>query len=370
MRLERLNKSENIKRSQAQNTPISMGLDALPPEILWKLLVACPHELRCVNRTFYHLHNELYREHVMKLLNAGEQRFWNELKEHIIAYIKSLDFLRKSSRLVITAGQEYIDDSWYIIYNALSYPLKCWNNPALCERDSLDFQKPIYAGKCVVPADCCGCNVSSKIGRRIPLNAWFYIENAFAAAKIPRFVTEIRQSQYGSYNRRSIQGNVADFVKEAGVYCFSLGTLPDICVVDQAPVNGTYFCPFELRLVGVGLAPPTYFENSGITFLGYDFNNYESSKPWIMFRVGAEFASSIFNPFESLLSSCLAKYTGAFPFSSIERPSQDTCEETIKPYFDTEKRAIREFVYRYPRVQQDWDKEWKAADWRAPHLIA
>lgn len=346
-----------------------MKLDDFPIEILWKLLAECPQELRSVNRRFYYLHNELYKEHVMQSVEVKEEKFWITVGPCIASYVKSLDFLRKDSRLMVKGEQEYISDSWYIIYNALSYPLKCWNNPALCERDSLDYQKPIYSGKCVVPAICRDGIVRTKTGTHISLNAWFYIENPFAATKIPGLVTEVRQSQYGSYKKRSTQGNVADFVKEPGVYCFHLGTLPDIYLGDQELANGSFLCPFELRLVEVGMAPPTYFENSGITFLGYDFNGYGCSDAWIMFRIDPEFVSSIFNPYESYLASCLAQYTGAFPFSNVDFPSHEDSEETIKPYYDPTKRATRKFTYRYPRTRQDWEKEQRAADWRAPHLI-
>ncbi|CAR25851.1 hypothetical protein ZYGR_0A04230 [Zygosaccharomyces rouxii] len=354
-----------------------MELDQFPLEILWKLLLACPLELRLVNRKFYHLHNELYREKTLQIVDTvdEEERFWSELKNPIASYIKSLDFLRKDARMIYRTSkdtQEFIDDSWFIIYSALSCPLKCWNSPALCERDSLDMQKPIYAGECVVPVDCHDGIISTKTGRSIPLNAWFFIDKPIAASKVPGFVTEIRQSQYGAYKKRSTQGNVADFIKERGVYCFNLGDLPDIFLNNQDhKINGHYFCPFEIRLVEVGMAPPTYFENSEITFLGYDFNSYGFGKPWILFKCDRDFEASIFNPFESYLAESLAKFTGAFPFSHIDWPSQtaDTGEESIEPYFDPNQRAMRHFVYRFPRAQQDWNKERTVADWRAPHLI-
>ncbi|GAV51852.1 hypothetical protein ZYGR_0AF03230 [Zygosaccharomyces rouxii] len=354
-----------------------MKLDEFPAEILWKLLLACPLELRLVNRNFYHLHNELYREKSLQIVDAidEEERFWNELKNPIIAYIKSLDFLRKDARLVYRTSkgaQEFIDDSWFIIYNALSYPLKCWNNPALCERDSLDLQKPIYMGKCVVPVDYHDGIISTKTGRNIPLNAWFYIDKPVAASKLPGFVTEVRQSQYGVYKKRSTQGNIADFIKEKGVYCFNLGYLPDIFLDTHGQnINGHYLCPLEIRLMEVGMAPPTYFENAEITFLGYDFNSYGDDKPWILFKCDPGFEASIFNPFESYLTESLAKFTGAFPFSHIDWPSQtdNVGREPIKPYFDPNQKAMRKFLYRFPRTQQDRGKEWTAADWRAPHLI-
>lgn len=352
-----------------------MELDQFPLEILWKLLLACPRELRLVNRKFYQLHNELHREKSMKIVSAVDEggRFWKELEGPIAAYVKSLDFLRKRARLVCRSwrdGREYIDDSWLIIYNALSFPLRCWNNPALCERDPLDMQKPIYAGRCVVPMNYQKGIISTKTEDNIPLNAWFLIDKPMAASKIPGFVTEIRQSQYGAYRKRSTQGNVADFIKEKGVYCFNLGTLPDVYVNNQEhDMHSHYLCPFEIRLVEVGMAPPTYFETSEITFLGYDFNRYGRDKQWILFRCDRDFASSIFNPFESYLAEKLAEFTGAFPFSHFDSPSEVSAEGSIVPYFNPNQRAIRRFIYRYPRVEQDWNKEWGVADWRAPHLI-
>lgn len=353
-----------------------MDLDQFPLEILWKLLLLCPLELRLVNRTFYHLHNELYREKTLQIVRTVDKggRFWNELRDPIVTYIKSLDFLRKDARLAYRMSRftkEFVDDSWFLVYNALSSPLKCWNNPAVSSRDSLDMQRPIYAGECVVPVDYHNGHIRTKTRRNIPINAWFFIDKPTAASKIPGLVTEVRQSQYSAYKKRSTQGNIADFIKEKGVYCFNLGSLPNICLDTQDQnFSGHCFCPFEIRLMEVGMAPPTYFENSEITFLGYDFNNYSSDQPWMFFRCNQDFEGSIFNPFESYLAQSLAKFTGAFPFNHIDY-SSDTIDtrKPIKPYFDPSQKAIRNFIYRYPKVQQDLDKEWTAADWRAPHLI-
>lgn len=155
----------------------------LPTEIVWELLELCPRELRAVNKRFYLLHNELYREKTLDLIPRvpeENQEFWDVVKGPVVDYVKSLEFLRGNARKIgRLLGEEYVDDSWYIIYNAILGRLKCGNHFAV--RDSLDYHKPIYTGSCVVPP-----------GESCPINAWFHIDDLDAARKLGTLVTEFR----------------------------------------------------------------------------------------------------------------------------------------------------------------------------------
>ncbi|QLL34831.1 hypothetical protein HG536_0H02060 [Torulaspora globosa] len=272
-------------------------MNELPVEILWSLLKECPRELRSVNKQFYRLHNEMYKRKVSRLLSEVEEReFWNSVLRPLQQYVKSLDFLRKNSRLIVSAegGTECIDDSWYVIYNALLGPLKCENrlvnSPA---GDSLDYQRPIFTGHCVVPPNV-----------RCRINAWFYIDNLDAARKLATLVTEFRDSPYERYQTVSPVPYIADFVTEAGVYCFNLGRLPKID-------SQTFPATLELRLVERSMTLPNYFESPSLEFLGYDFNNYDR-RPWLFFRIDRIFKSTLFNPFETQLSESLVRFDGRF----------------------------------------------------------
>lgn len=354
----------------------------LPIEILLKLQLECPRELRSVNKQFYRLHNDLYKEKTLRwLLPAEHERvlFWKHVKKPVIKYVESLDFLRKPARLIVEGLAddtlsfcEYIEDSWYIIYNALNGPLKCWNHSMLIQdRDSLDYHKPIFAGNFTLPYSY----FHSAKNHRVCINAWFCIDNLYAASKLPGFVTEVRKSQYANYQARSAPPNISDFIKRTGVYCFNLGEFSsDDCEPEEEEStlgNKPSYLPFEIRLVERSMAPPTYFENSDLTFLGYDFNNYDKSKPWLFFHIDKKFKSTIFNPYEQHLSESLVRLTNAFPFTqSKDEEFFKKIENVtdIKPYFDEDSKAIRHFAYKYPKDQQDLQREERLPDWRAPHL--
>lgn len=326
-----------------------LSVTELPVEILWSLLKECPRELRSVNKGFYRLHNELYRKRVMGLLSDVEKsEFWNCMFKPLQQYVKSLDFLRKNARVIVPAydEEEYIDDSWYIIYNALLGPLKCENrfvsSPA---RDSLDYQKPIFTGHCVVPPEvpCC-------------INAWFSIDDLDAARKLATLATEFRDSPYERYQTVSTIPNIADFITETGVYCFNLGRLPKV-------ENRGFPTTLELRLVERSMTLPNYFESPYLEFLGYDFNNYDPHS-WLFFRIDSVFRSTLFNPFETQLSESLVRLDGRFhlPREMDEPSTEAAC------YFSTAHKAIRRFEYRYPRTKQDLKMEERLPDWRTPRL--
>lgn len=320
----------------------------LPTEIVWGLLEQCPKELRAVNRRFYLLHNEMYREKAMKLVSVGledQERFWECVKEFVIAFVKSLDFLReKARRIGCLQGEEYLDDSWYIIYNALLGPLRCGNHRGDI-RDSLDYNKPVFTGGCVVPP-----------GESYPINAWFYIDDLNAARKLNTLVTEFRGWPYESYQQVSCVPKIADFIKETGVYCFNLGRLPK--------VEGRHPITLELRLMERTMTPPGYFEKPHLSFLGYDFNSYDTKKKWLFFRVNTAFRTTIFNPYESMLSEALVRWDGRFDIPSHCSAPKDP----VPRYFDPDVKAERVFTYRYPKSTQDREQEKTLPDWRAPRL--
>ncbi|QLQ81948.1 hypothetical protein HG537_0G02020 [Torulaspora globosa] len=323
-------------------------LDELPEEILSRLLKECPSELRSVSKGFYRLHNELYKRKVLGLLSdVEEKQFWNCLLRPLQQYVRSLDFLREKARLIVSVdgGIEWIDDSWYIIYNALMGPLKCENrfvrSPA---RDSLDYQRPIFTGHCVVPR-----NVPCRI------NAWFYIDNLEAARKLSTLATEFRDSPYERYETVGTVPNIADFITETGVYCFNLGRLPKID-------GQTFPTTLELRLVERSMTLPDYYESPLLEFLGYDFNNYGSNS-WLFFRIETVFKSTVFNPFETQLSESLVRFDGRF---QLPEKMPESIEG--KNYFNPDSKALRRFLYRFPRTKLDSRREQDLPDWRAPRL--
>lgn len=357
-------------------------LTDLPIEILWKLQLECPRELRSLNRQFYRMHNDLYKERMLRWLPPTENergQFWKSLKKPIAKYVESLDFLRKPARLIVECLAddsvgfcEFIEDSWYVVYNALNGPLKCWNHSMLLQdRDSLDYHKPIFTGNFTLPYSY----FHSKKNHRVFINAWFYIDNLYAASKLPGLVTEVRNSQYANYEARSTSANISDFIKETGIYCFNLGEFSrNNCEteVEISPSgNKLPYLPFEIRLVERSMAPPTYFENSDLIFLGYDFNSYDKKKPWLFFHIEKKFKSTICNPYEQHLSESLVRLTNAFPFThSKDEEFFKKIEnlKDIKPYFDEDCKAIRKFAYKYPKDHQDLQREETLPDWRAPHL--
>lgn len=321
----------------------------LPTEIVWELLELCPRELRAVNKRFYLLHNELYREKALDLIPRvpeENQEFWDVVKGPVVDYVKSLEFLRGNARKIgRLLGEEYVDDSWYIIYNAILGRLKCGNHFADV-RDSLDYHKPIYTGSCVVPP-----------GESCPINAWFHIDDLDAARKLGTLVTEFRGWPYENYHQASTVPNIADFIKETGVYCFNLGILPKM-EGRNLPVS------IELRLVERSMAPPDYFEKPQLNFLGYDFRDYDPKNKWLFFRIDKSFKTTIFNPYETLLSESLVKWDGKFDVPShFERPQKSTTG-----YFDPSVKAVRKFMYRYPKSKQNLELEKVLPDWRAPRL--
>lgn len=321
----------------------------LPVEILWSLLKECPRELRSVNKGFYRLHNELYRKRVLKLLDrVDENEFWNCTRRSLRAYVKSLDFLRKDSRLVVSieGGIEFLDDSWYIIYNALLGPLKCENRLAsLPVRDTLDYQKHIFTGHCIVPPE-----VPSNI------NAWFYIDDLDAARKLATLATEFRDSPYERYQTVSTIPNIVDFITETGVYCFNLGKLPRF-------EDRGFPTSLEVRLVERSMTPPHYFESPFLEFLGYDFNDYDPQS-WLFFRIDSVFRTTVFNPYETMLAQSLVRFSDTFkpPEIKVELPPVE------KGYFDMNHKAIRRFKYRYPGTRQNLQEEKTLHDWRTPRL--
>lgn len=321
----------------------------LPTEIVWGLLELCPRELRGVNRRFYLLHNELYREKAASLVVGSAERrekFWSVVRGPMVDYVRSLDFLRGSARRIAgLQGEEYVDDSWYIIYNALLGPLRCGNH-AGSVRDSLDYHKPIFSGGCVVSP-----------GQSCAVNAWFYIDDLEAARKLATLVTEFRGWPYENYSQLSTVLNIADFIKKTGLYCFRLGRLPKM-EGRTTPVS------MELRLVERSMTPPDYFEKPQLEFLGYDFNDYDSTNKWLFFRVDSAFRNTVFNPYETMLCESLVKWDGKF-----DLPSHCGNLPDVSPgYFDPDVKAVREFTYRYPKSTQNMEAEKHMPDWRAPRL--
>lgn len=93
----------------------------LPLEIIIQLFDEYPQQVRCLDTRLYEIHNEICRDLTKFSFDALDGQTGDLLKR----YVQSLDPWRQYSRLRLkkiygdTGFKEYIDDSWYILYNIL-----------------------------------------------------------------------------------------------------------------------------------------------------------------------------------------------------------------------------------------------------------
>ncbi|QLG73967.1 hypothetical protein HG535_0F04790 [Zygotorulaspora mrakii] len=339
-----------------------LSVTDLPVEILLEIVGECPTS-KGVSRQFYRLNNELYREKTLGLLRSTTSledcnRFWECCEDDIRNYMKSLNFLRKDARKIVSTSLPFIEDSWQLIFNILNCTLNCMNISNLTRSlDSLDYHRPIFVGRSTFPY--------SSNDTKIPINGWFHIRSLEGTFRLATLVTEIRISPYDKYRTISMPTNIRDFIKEPGIYCFNMGNVPKFELSDAAVKP--LLVPFEIRLVERAMTPPTYFEHSDLIFLGYDFVSYERNKPWIFFHIDEEYKDAIFNPLETSLSKSLVKFTKKFRNSDTNQKNISV-KPNIEPYFDLDSRPTRYFNWKYPKDRSDFYREKMLPDWRAPHL--
>lgn len=269
----------------------------LPLEILLHIVSLTGRDLCGVSRLFMSLYNDSYMHKTLNIFTLDDP-IWEILHTRLEQTISKLDIYRKPLRQLLYKDcmnvsnsneiriknrsqsllDEYIIDSWYIVYGLLgSYPFVRNNNIF----DEIQEDEPIMQSTCF-------CLPQTKILKepRVPLNIWLSISDTSYLYPIRNIITDVLTAEDMRRNEEySSLGQICDWIKEPGVYCIRLGTIQTSYMNDTHSSTIPPF--FSMKLVASLTGGYNWNKASSIKLLGYNFDSYmtQLKKPWILFKL-------------------------------------------------------------------------------------
>lgn len=276
-------------------------LTDLPLEILLYIVSLTGRDLCSVSRLFMSLYNDFYKHRTLNIISSEDSR-WTVLHIPLEQTISNLDIFRRPIRkLLYNNGinqtdsdgaqnprqsqpllDEYIIDSWYIVYSLLeSFPFVKNNNIF----DEVQEDEPIMHSTCF-----CFPQTNLLKEPRIPLNIWLSISDTSYLYPIRNIITNVLSVYNMQRNEEySPLAQICDWIKEPGVYCIRLGTIETSYMNSVTSATDEHF--LSMKLVASLTGGYDWNKASSIKLLGYNFDPYvtQLKQPWLFFRLDLEY---------------------------------------------------------------------------------
>ncbi|SCW03242.1 LAFE_0G06128g1_1 [Lachancea fermentati] len=324
-------------------------LKNLPTEIKIALLELCP-VLAFVNREFYQLNNFVYRD---RCLSIRPLPYWEKMRLPISEYMKSLDRVRKASRLLNARHGsseesdviEYLSDSWQIVFHVF------FANPKFFDLKwiALNLRPRSLEGE-ITPGF--GGNIELLSNTAYQCNLWIRVKSTSARLRALRSIistTDFEQEWRGLFIflDKSLPLHIEDWSRTTGLYCINMG------MVFTQIEEGDNLRQLK-RLQAVVLGVEDNEECTTMDVVGFDFVPYQNTKKWVLFHTQDD--DCAFNPYERTLSKMRMEGKGGLrtqfekiptPLPCYERPPK--CQLVFKYPKDKQldEEGIRDLAYPY-----------------------
>ncbi|KAL3232088.1 hypothetical protein RNJ44_04004 [Nakaseomyces bracarensis] len=307
----------------------------LPLEIVIRLLEDFPQQLRCLDTRLYEIHNELCRDLTMSKFDTLDDKTKVLLKR----YIQGLDVWRGCSRtrlknMCLGPGfKEFVDDSWYILYNIL---VKSKTRPI----NYLSYNM----GHIKLKPNILAKSVSVVEPGRYSLQLFIDIRHISQIRYIPLVCTTINRT-YTFSATTNIHEIICSQYREdmEGLYCIRLGNFR---------VHKREVLDIESFLEE---NHPLFSEARKIMILGYQIKEAKHTDEWLLYKLYEENAQPVFNfPEQQFLLSWAKNETYSSDmlaiFDDFDTVLLDIEHRNTLPLSDVKMniQRSREYTSRYP----------------------